>query len=97
MSYNGQRESESDLSSCAFTRDWREAPTSLSMDVPESITNQLEQEQLHVRASFLYLSTLPYSIWSDWLIDDPVKRLEAARWLGKQIEAVAKITRKQNV
>src|SRR5688572_12570525 len=97
MSYNGQRESELGPSSYVSTGDWREAPTSLSMDVPESITKQLEQESIKVRASFLYLSTLPYSIWSDWLIDSPVRRLEAARWLGKQIEEVAKITKRQNV
>lgn len=53
----------------------------------------LKKEPIEVQAAFKYLSEKPYSLWGDWMISDPKRRLEAARWLAKQYEGVDKILR----
>ena len=37
-----------------------------------------------------YLATLYTTLWSDWTISDPKRRIIAARWLAEQIQNVGK-------
>ena len=37
---------------------------------------------------YLYLSEQPATLWADWNIQDPKRRLLAAEWLARQITRV---------
>jgi hypothetical protein len=54
----------------------------------------LEGESVTVQACYEYLSRQPYQLWGDWIISHPDRRLEAARWLARQISEVNKVRRK---
>jgi hypothetical protein len=55
------------------------------------VREALEKESELVVSCFRYLSTLPYTMWADWFIAAPDRRLLAARWLAQQVEGVATI------
>lgn len=68
-----------------------------SLDLAASSDDiDLTNESMYVRASFLYLSRLPYSQWSIWDISSPDRRLIAARWLAEQFEAIDTLLRRSN-
>jgi hypothetical protein len=65
-------------------------PHSDSSSPPQSdVRELLSGEGKLVNDCFLYLSDTGYTLWANWLISSPDRRLEAARWLASQITAVA--------
>jgi hypothetical protein len=54
---------------------------------------ELPKHPLNVQASYEYLKRLPVSLWGDYLISIPDRRLAAARWLAKQIAGVDSVLR----
>lgn len=37
-----------------------------------------------------WLHTRPYTLWADWLLEDPTGRREAAEWFVKQLKSFKK-------
>lgn len=45
-------------------------------------------ESVTVQVAYRYLSTRPYSLWANWDISIPSRRLLAARWFAEQVEGM---------
>lgn len=65
--------------------------SNLLSKTPSDVIERLATETIEVQAAYTYLSGLGYTIWGDWLISDPARRLEAAKWLGRQFNGVERV------
>jgi hypothetical protein len=73
---------------------WKETNPIEPTEREKDIQKILKEESVGVQAAYHYLSNLSYQLWADWYISFPERRLEAARWLDKQIRGVNKVRRK---
>jgi hypothetical protein len=77
------------------TLSWNDS--SIDQSITKEQLHALLNERLSVRAAYHYLSSLPCITWGEWLIQQPDRRLEAARWLGDQYDAIDSLLRTRNV
>jgi hypothetical protein len=70
-----------------------DSPSNWSSLLPTDVKQELSKESITVQAAYKYLSDKHVTLWQDWLISDPWRRLHAARWLAAQCQAVDAILR----
>jgi hypothetical protein len=65
-----------------------DSPSNWLSSLPTDVLQELSKESVTVQAAYKYLCGKPVSLWQDWLISDPWRRLHAARWLALQCKEV---------
>lgn len=63
-------------------------PSNWLSTCPTDVLEELKGGSKTLLAAYHYLSELPVTLWAEWEIAKPDRRLEAAKWLSTQILAV---------
>lgn len=92
---SGEQHGKPDIEGYQHSLDWRDI--SDLTGYRGNLGIDISTEPLEVRAAFVYLSNLPNSLWGNWCVDSPDRRLLAARWLAEQHRAMDMIMKRQNV